>query len=315
MKSIKQFKSLFLLLIIAFAFNYSFAQEKVILGCSKLYEFNSNFYNRNDSINSYFIIDTNNVNNIWEIGENKKMNFGSSYGLMTGLTNSYPINNISSFKIGVVTCSGLPKNTSGFYYSDISFEYFCRTEKNKDGVVVETKLNNNGTWRNAISDTNIFISSQSNFYSVRDTIKSAGNKPGFTGASGASYTTHIIGIYPAALKHEFDTIWVKFTFYSDSNATNHAGFNIANLSVNGIFSGIENTKVESLEINPNPTSGKLIIQNLDVKEFSEISLYSIHGKLISTILLSENKEIDISSYVPGIYLLKSGNKQKRIVKY
>lgn len=301
-------------LFLAIALNKSYAQSPAFLGCHINYSHYVDFGNTNDSSNKYFIIDSSQTNNIWQIGKSYKSSFDSSHVIATDTVNPYPINNVSSFKVGVITCGGIEKNSNPYWFTKVNFHFNFDTDEQKDGLVIETSNNSTNNWRNILLDSNIYIyrSWNSFIYNLDDTLSSC-NKPGY---SGKRYHESLEVEVNPPNRLALDTTWFRFTFYSDSIQTNKAGFSLNYFIINPVFEGI-NAKFskQELEINPNPSNGIIEIKNLPQQKYSDLEIYSIHGKLLQKFTLLENGQIDISSFESGIYLLKSGNKQKRIVKY
>ena len=141
-------RHLVIFLLLAFAFNKSFAQGPAFMGCNQNVFPSSNFSSPSDSANIYFIVDTSQLNNIWQIGRSNKPALGIYNGLMTDTINPYPIKNKSSFMVGVVTCWGIEKNIDGYWETQISINYSIESDYHKDGVVLETSSNSRYNWRN-----------------------------------------------------------------------------------------------------------------------------------------------------------------------
>lgn len=304
-----------IILLMVVVFNNAYAQLPAFMGCNENISPGSNFYSPSDTANSYFIIDTSQLNNIWQIGRSNKSALGIYNGLITDTINSYPINNKSSFMVGVVTCWGIEKNIDSYWGTEITINYSIQSDYHKDGVVLETSSNSRKNWRNILLDTNIYTYSpnwDTAMYTISDTLLSAA-QPGFSGSKKDVFLSLMLD---PPNRTALDTTWFRFTFYSDSIQTNKAGFNLALFTIFPVFEGI-NSKFskQELEINPNPSNGIIVIKNLPQQKYSDVEIYSIHGKLLQKFTLLENGQIDISSFESGIYLLKSGNKQKRIVKY
>lgn len=74
--------------------------------------------------------------------------------------------------------------------------------------------------------------------------------------------------------------------------------------------GINELNEKNIKIYPNPSND---IINIDGVENVEIKLYSVNGKLLYT-NINVNK-IDMSNFQKGIYILKIGEINKKIVKY
>ena len=83
------------------------------------------------------------------------------------------------------------------------------------------------------------------------------------------------------------------------------------------FTDVKKNNFESISIYPNPAKNILTINSEFSLIESEISIYSINGKLIQPVLLS-NKSLDISELSTGLYFLsinsKNGSKNVKFIK-
>jgi len=68
-----------------------------------------------------------------------------------------------------------------------------------------------------------------------------------------------------------------------------------------LYTGIDDSFAQSIQIFPNPTSGMVFINGVDD---AEISVYDISGKLIINNSVIDGNTIDLSSQSNGIYLIK-----------
>ena len=66
-------------------------------------------------------------------------------------------------------------------------------------------------------------------------------------------------------------------------------------------------------IYPNPTTGKLTIDNGQLK-IENIEIYDIVGRKIVNCPLSIDNSIDVSHLANGLYFLKIGNKTVKVIK-
>jgi hypothetical protein len=65
-----------------------------------------------------------------------------------------------------------------------------------------------------------------------------------------------------------------------------------------------------IEVFPNPTTGKVIIQNQDRKELS-LEVLDLTGRQVySTKITNKNTEINLGNYADGIYLFKFYNEKE-----
>lgn len=310
----KYIAKVILFLILALGGENSYAQQTAFMGCTLNQDYLVDFGTSDiGAFNTYFIIDSSQSNNIWQIGKSHKTILSDFNALMTDTLLSYPTNNVSSFKFGIITCWGIEKTAQPYWFTTAQLYFSIESDYHKDGLVIETSRNDSNIWRNILLDPRIDITPgwDSDIYTLNDTISSA-NKPGYSGTMNDGILA--INIY-SSNDVFIDTTWFKFTFYSDSIQTNKAGFSLNIVNVSALFEGI-NSKLaqKELEINPNPSSGIINIINLPQQKFSNVEIYSIHGELLHAYTLMGQGEIDITNLPAGIYLLKSGNKHKRIIK-
>ena len=77
---------------------------------------------------------------------------------------------------------------------------------------------------------------------------------------------------------------------------------------------IENMALKNISIYPNPTSGKITIENLNVQE---VSLYNLIGQKIDDFKVNnidKNTNIDLSKYKSGVYFIHVKRNNKLVVK-
>jgi len=82
--------------------------------------------------------------------------------------------------------------------------------------------------------------------------------------------------------------------------------------------GIENSTSSKLHLYPNPSSGQINLVGDNIKGSSQISIYSIDGKLVySTSISSETQKISLETFLPnGLYcLIYSNEKQHHSFKF
>ena len=65
----------------------------------------------------------------------------------------------------------------------------------------------------------------------------------------------------------------------------------------------EENPSESLSIYPNPATGGKVFLNSKSSELKEIEIFDILGKKVMQTTITSNKEINISSLTPGIYII------------
>ncbi len=106
----------------------------------------------------------------------------------------------------------------------------------------------------------------------------------------------------------------KMSSMSSCNPTESYAFAQAFEDIFGtIDNSIQNLKVESLKVYPNPTTGILTIKSKDLKG-KKITLTDLNGKIVLSFKATENKtKINLSNYSKGIYTLKSENALAKVV--
>lgn len=122
----------------------------------------------------HFYIDTNQMNNVWQIGIPSKNIFNLAYSppfsFVTDSLNPYPINNTSSFSFTLRSDD----------WTFINFWHRINSDQFNDGGAVEYSTDGGINWNNIINSPYIL----SGFYSNIDSISSNSNNPGFSGTSG-----------------------------------------------------------------------------------------------------------------------------------
>jgi hypothetical protein len=241
--------------------------------------------NERDTVNKYFHFDTAQTNNIWQLGTPSKFLFDSAYSiplaLVTDTLFTYPDNNTSSFTLVV--------HTGECNIGGLGFAHRSDTDSLLDGCVLEYSLDSGSTWHNVVNST----FNLNNFLAAP--VASNGNKPGLTGTYDWTHSW-IEGPVPYEGIIEY-----KFSFTSDSINTNKDGWMIDNLLAQNVYAGINEQVERSLfRIFPNPTSDFISIQT-KIQDDLVITITNIFGQAILT---TDQKRIDLSNLVTGIYFLK-----------
>ncbi|MFA6199806.1 MAG: T9SS type A sorting domain-containing protein [Bacteroidales bacterium] len=68
----------------------------------------------------------------------------------------------------------------------------------------------------------------------------------------------------------------------------------------------------NIKLYPNPSKDNINLSNINSK--TSISIYNIEGKLVFYEIIYQDKSINISNLSNGIYVVKVGNKEFRLVK-
>ncbi len=81
----------------------------------------------------------------------------------------------------------------------------------------------------------------------------------------------------------------------------------------GIESRVTREKMDKIEIYPNPTTGLLRIENINLLQNIKLEIIDIKGKLVKEYSY-DNNAIDLSELVNGVYILKFYQPEKLIIK-
>jgi hypothetical protein len=255
-------------------------------------------FNDRDTGN-YFIIDTNQTNNIWKIGTPSKIVFNSAnsapLAILTDTFNTYPINNTSSFSFTLYTND----------LTIINISHRINADSLNDGGVIEYSLNGGNTW-NSIFDSTFFTSNSTS--SNINAISSNSNKIGFTGTS--DWMQFNIG------GHSLNNVKFRFTFTSDNLNTNKDGWMIDDISINCIGTGLNNISNEApIHIFPSPSSDIITIQLNSSRKLLSTVVTNIAGEMV---LNTDKMILDVSKLSKGIYFVKvstdKGNYKSKFIR-
>lgn len=135
------------------------------------------------------------------------------------------------------------------------------------------------------------------------------NRNAAGGANGAD-VAHVVATGSFSL-NPGDTMTVAFAIIGgDSLIDIQASADAAQIRYDGdALSVVENEMLNSVNIYPNPTNGVIYVNSNEVIE--KVTIRSILGDLI---LVTNSKEIDISAYPNGVYLIEVTTKKLKIVK-
>ena len=266
--------------------------------------------------------------NIWQIGKPDKSFFESAYSqgnaMVTDTINSYPPDNYSYFDIAI----GEFNNDSGFFVWDFFIEMKHKFDTNfhKDGGYITISYDNKQTWVNIINDTSplfqtspgydYFFGSNENdpymegLYTTSDTLFNG--EYGFSGNSGDWMTTRF-GWYtiPVKSQMEFDTLYVRFNFISDSASggldTGHEGWMIDDIRLYSIDmgDGVKDEKNLEFTILPNPVRESAVVRMQAYREI-ELDIYDIQGRMIRRKRYFDNTPIvlDRGQLKSGVYFVR-----------
>ncbi|MDQ3048554.1 MAG: T9SS type A sorting domain-containing protein [Bacteroidota bacterium] len=232
----------------------------------------------------YFLIDSSQPGNLWEIGTPSKVLFDAALSgslvIITDSVNTYPVGNISSF-IFIVKSDD---------HTEIQFHHSVNSDTLIDGGVVEYSEDGGTTWNNVVGSSFLL-----NNFPSSSTLASNSGKNGFSG----NLEWNISKIKSTA---PLNFTQFRFTFTSDSVNTNKEGWMIDRISINCIGVGIqEKISNSGLTVFPNPTNGKIDILVKSGEEILTVNVSDTMGKIVHH---SAQAGIDLSSLNKGIYFLE-----------
>lgn len=242
-------------------------------------------------------IDTSQANNLWQVGPPQKTLFTSALSIpnviVTDTTAPYPLNNTSSFTIKA------PLYDFGYPVFFLRFYQAFDTDSVNDGGYVEVSWDNGDTWINLFEDwlmpLNIELYNINTSQSIEaDTL--ANGQIGFSGASGYPNNT-ADWIYSAFCWENIgaplaDSIFVRFTFESDSIADHGDGWMIDNITIESYISHpvIDYTRMDDyLKVAPTLIEDRVqVIYDVD-DEITPVflALYDGQGRMVRSLRNAE----------------------------
>lgn len=238
---------------------------------------------------------------IWQIGPPQKNVFDTSAtspnAIVTDTINTYPINDTSTFTIGLNT------STVNWAITAIRWTQKLDMDSAADGGIVEISVDSGQTWVNIFNDTTVY-----NFYGFNkanvDTLTDG--TVAFTGTD--SLWKDIWLCYGYTTISQTDSMILRFTFRSDSTDNQKDGWMIDNMFVTRTFVHTVG-KIDpnrSFIVYPTITSGSVTINSdNDVIRLNQIQLIDASGKLIRAYKEQPKKvKLDFSDCAAGTYYIK-----------
>jgi hypothetical protein len=266
----------------------------------------SNIVNFEDTakIHRCIRLDTNSVN-IWTIGKPTKSKFDSAYSrinaIMTKTTEFYPPNTNSSFLIALLRDI---KWSSGYCDSLYVKGYFkVDSDSINDYGKIEISHFIDHDWFDLSTYSDCYI----------DGVK---KKPLFTGNLSDKWHEFSFSFNPNILdypNHNDSTLWLRFTFISDSIDTHKEGWIIDDISINNSTPGGINDNVYNnfiiISPNPVPRNGNFTI-SINKIEPVLIKIYDSQGKLHNLIYKPTTiLTLNSNQFQKGIYLIETFDKK------
>lgn len=258
----------------------------------------------------------NDSNSLWQIGVPNKTYFTSANTvpnvIVTDTINPYPINDTSSFKIGL--------STNLFSFSGIlAIQWVQKLDikLGEDIGLVEYSIDTGNTWVNTFNNPYVY-----NFYGFNNNqnVDTINNEVGFSGYDNSWKDIWLCfdGSYFSTIT---DTLIIRYTFKSDSIFDSRDGWMIDNFQVHPTWFHTVNEleQDEYALLYPNPTNdGKINIQIKKIKDFQvveSIKIYDINGTLVKSYGLSPTKfQIDLKDLENGTYVIKIKTNKKEVSK-
>lgn len=268
-----------------------------VKGQNQFYSCVINFEDNPCWMASYYSVNIPDSNNVWQVCTPYKTVFDSAHSspkaILTDSTGPYPVNIISSFIIKFVFidyCACEPV-IGGYYKFD--------SDTLKDYGRIEFSLDNGITWLNALSDT---VIPYQNWLTP---------KPVLTGR------IHQWREFRVSISEysNWDTLYYRFTFISDSIQTNQEGWMLDDLPLIDWVEGIQDIGFRNeINIHPNPASTHITIET---PIESQLSILNLNGQELLKQTTTEPKTvIDISTLPNGIYFVRvTGDKAVGVGKF
>ncbi|MFT6981802.1 MAG: hypothetical protein ACJAUD_000567 [Crocinitomicaceae bacterium] len=256
-------------------------------------------------------IDTTDSMNVWQIGPPQKIIFSTASTvpnvIVTDTINNYPTNDTSRFTAKVFNDWGNWGVFAFQWNQKIDFDSVW------DGGLVETSMDNGVSWESAFSNPYVY-----NFYGYDlANVGAVGGALGQEGFVGTDTNWRNIWLcYDLSWLTQFpDTIYFRFSHFSDSISTGfageeHEGWMIDNMMAQETWvhtvKEIENSSY--LTVGPNPSNDKIYIEATKIDDYHIIErmiLRNAEGKVVKHFENVPTKFfIDVSDLPSGQYFLK-----------
>ena len=257
--------------------------------------------NANNSI--IIVLDTSSQN-IWQVGPPQKTLFHTASTqpnvIVTDTVNYYPINNTSSFTLGVNPSS---YGQGGF----LSLQWIQKLDLDDtlDGGYVEYSIDTGATWTNVFNDPFVY-----NFYGYNPNNKDTLSNGDVVFSGKDTNWRDVWLCFDFSWLSLSDTLTFRFTLKSDSVDNNKEGWMIDNMNLHPTwFHTINETdQKEYMKISPNPSTGLINITSKKIEEFhiiEELTVFNLQGQLMKTYTMVPTKfTIDLRDLPKGAYIIK-----------
>lgn len=247
---------------------------------------------------------------LWQIGTPQKDYFDAAFNapnaILTDTTNTYTINDSAVFIVKIA-----PDYLNVFPFAQLSWRQKIDTEAGVDGGIVEASYDNGDTWQNVLDSPEFrpVIAAQNLEF---DTLSNG--QAGFSGTRDWQYIGLCWGTYFGELPLDIDSLFVRFTFVSDSVDTQQDGWMMDDfIFEQGLIGTADDEEQrDELNISPNPAADFIYINIEGLNMINATAkVYDLMGRLILTNKISLSDEVGASLNVTqlkgGTYIVKVEN--------
>lgn len=223
-------------------------------------------------------IDTN-AGNIWQVGKPQKIIFDSAATnpnvIVTDTINNYPVSNTSSFMFKFNPSFG------GWGVTALQWKQKLDMNFDHDGGIVEYSVDTGATWHNTFNDPNVY-----NYFGFNPLNKDTLINGSFA-FSGTDTTWKDVWLCFQAswLNSVTDSLFIKYTFSSDTLINNKEGWMIDNMMIHTTFGHPVTDVFQEKYINVYPNPAREIV-NIELKTVNQhhiieqMQLINFEGKTV-----------------------------------
>lgn len=249
------------------------------------------------------------ISNIWQIGKPNKTIFNQSKSgenvIVTDTIEPYPTNSKSSFSFTL-------KKSEFQWYCTIylSFNHYFEIDTIGDSAYVDFSFDGGVTWfLGADNDLNLPHSQHMRYYESSSMTQEVFD-PIISGSSGGWAFEEYFWTFYVAVKKGFqepiipDSIIFRFNFVSDSIQSNHEGWMIDDIKVEGWkCSKVIEMDSGTFDLYPNPANSTLTVKYL--KNIKSVSIIDVYGNvlIVEQNINKRDAIIELGNLKTGIYLV------------
>ncbi len=266
--------------------------------------FDNSFYPERISLDT-----TSNPNCIWQVGHPAKTVFTSAYSepnaIMTDTINPVPLSDTSTFYL-----IHERDNWQPFHVFILDFWYQLDGDSTDFGLI-EISPDEGLNWINMLTQDTIY---EFYWHSAKPTL--TGSTEGWQ-QFRVDMTQWASGWGTFPIEITADTIIFRFTYVTDTMATNNDGWILDDFQLEDWWEGIIETQNNNLiSIYPIPTKDRLYIKTNQISIYQRIQILDYQGQVLYNKKTITENYIDISHLKNGLYFLKySDNSQYSIKRF